>query len=229
MAMQLDRVVPFGRSLDEYIKMFSLSDHDLQSSILSVADGPASFNAEGTAKGYQIQSVDPLYAFSAGEIRDRFYAVRDNIIDQIKATPEDWVWRYHKSADDLKEHRTRVTENFAADYDTGKSQGRYTVGELPQLAYADNTFDLGLCSHFLFLYSAQFDEAFHLSAIEEMLRVCQTVSIFPLLTLSQEKSPYIATVIEQLEKAAYHCAVEKVDYELQPGGNEMLRISRSSE
>jgi len=227
MAMQLDRVVPFGRSLDEYIKMFSLSDRDLQSSILSVADGPASFNAEGTAQGYQIQSVDPLYAFSADEIRDRFYAVRDSIIAQIKATPDDWVWRYHKSADDLKDRRTQVTENFAADYDIGKQQGRYTVGELPHLAYADNTFDLGLCSHFLFLYSAQFDETFHIAAIEEMLRICQSVRIFPLLTLSQEKSPYIATVIEHLEKAAYQCAIEKVDYELQPGGNEMLKINRA--
>ncbi len=227
MAMQLDQVVPFGRSLDEYIKMFSLSDRDLQSSILSVADGPASFNAEGTAKGYQIQSVDPLYAFSAVEIRDRFYAACDNIIDQIKATPGDWVWRYHKSADDLKEHRTRVTENFAADYDTGKQQGRYTVGELPRLAYADNTFDIGLCSHFLFLYSAQFDKAFHVAAIEEMLRVCQTVRIFPLLTLSQEKSPYLVSVIKHLEKATYQGTIEKVDYELQPGGNEMLKIARA--
>ena len=49
--MQLDQVVPFGRSFDEYVRMFSLSEADLQCSILSVADGPASFNAEGTEKG----------------------------------------------------------------------------------------------------------------------------------------------------------------------------------
>lgn len=94
MEMQLDQVVPFGRSLHEYIKMFSLTEADLRASILSVADGPASFNAEGTASGYHIQSVDPLYEFSADEIKNRFYAVRDNIIDQIKATPDDWVWSW---------------------------------------------------------------------------------------------------------------------------------------
>ena len=69
MAMQLDQVVPFGRSFDEYVSMFSLSDRDLQKTILSVADGPASFNAEGTQQGCQIQSVDPLYAFKGEEIR----------------------------------------------------------------------------------------------------------------------------------------------------------------
>lgn len=50
MAMQLDQVVPFGRSFDEYVKMFSLSEADLQKSILSAAAGPASFNAEGTER-----------------------------------------------------------------------------------------------------------------------------------------------------------------------------------
>ncbi|MEM6452808.1 MAG: SAM-dependent methyltransferase, partial [Cyanobacteria bacterium P01_D01_bin.105] len=65
MAMQLDSVVPFGRSFDEYVNMFSLTATDLHRSILSVADGPASFNAEGTERGYKIQSLDPLYAFSA--------------------------------------------------------------------------------------------------------------------------------------------------------------------
>ena len=93
--MQLDRVVPFGRSLDEYIHMFALSETDLKKSILSVADGPASFNAEGTAKGYKIQSCDPLYVFGADEIRDRFYAVRDDIINQIENTRDSWVWSYH--------------------------------------------------------------------------------------------------------------------------------------
>jgi hypothetical protein len=45
MAMKLEKVVPFGRSLDEYLKMFALSASDLQQRILGVGDGPASFNA----------------------------------------------------------------------------------------------------------------------------------------------------------------------------------------
>lgn len=228
MVIELDQVVPFGRSLDEYVKMFSLSDADLKKSILSVADGPASFNAEGTEKGYRIHSIDPLYEFKGEEIRDRFYAVRDNIIDQIKATPDDWVWDYHQSADQLKERRSQVTERFAADFDQGKAQERYTVGELPHLKIADDTYDLGLCSHFLFLYTAQFDADFHISAIDELLRVCDEVRIFPLLTLAQEKSPHIAPVIEHLKgekyPERYQCSIETVDYELQPGGNEMLKI-----
>ena len=46
--MHLENIVPFGRSLDEYVHMFTLTESDFSRSILSVGDGPASFNAEGT-------------------------------------------------------------------------------------------------------------------------------------------------------------------------------------
>ncbi|MEL6161838.1 MAG: SAM-dependent methyltransferase [Cyanobacteria bacterium J06623_5] len=228
MAMQLAQVVPFGRSLDEYIQMFSLSAADLRQPILSAADGPASFNAEATVKGYQIQSCDPLYAFGADDIRDRFYAVRDNIIDQVRQSPDDWVWTYHNSPDDLGERRSQVTECFAADFEQGKQQGRYTMAELPQLPYADNAYKLGLCSHFLFLYSDQLGLAFHLAAIGELLRICSEVRIFPLLSLSLARSPHLAAVTQHLTASGHSWKIETVKYELQRGGNEMLRIIRAA-
>ena len=227
MAMNLDQVVPFGRSLDEYVRMFALSEADLQGSILSVADGPASFNAEGAKKGYQIESVDPLYCFGADEVRDRFYAVLDNIINQIIASPEDWVWSYHQSPEDLKANRVRVTERFYEDYAVGKREGRYKLGELPALSYESESFDLGLSSHFLFLYSEQKDFDFHVAALEEMLRVCQEVRVFPLLDLQLERSVHLEGAIAHLEEQNYRCDVQTVDYQLQRGGNEMLRIRRA--
>lgn len=161
MVMQLDQVVPFGRSFDEYVKMFNLTDHDLQKSILSVADGPASFNAEGTRLGYQIKSMDPIYSLTAPQIKDRFDSVVDHIIEQVEQTLEDWVWTYHRSPQDLRQSRERTIQLFCEDYDQGKAQGRYEVGELPKFSYPDDHYDLGLSSHFLFLYSDHFDKFFH--------------------------------------------------------------------
>lgn len=90
MAMQLDTVVPFGRSLDEYRQMFALSEDDLARNIIGVGDGPASFNAEMHALGKRVVSIDPLFRFSADDIEWRFYAVVDDIIAQVTATPDDW-------------------------------------------------------------------------------------------------------------------------------------------
>ena len=188
--MQLDRVVPFGRSLDEYRTMFSLSHDDLDKEIVGVADGPASFNAEMQALGKRVISVDPLYAFRPAEIEQRFHAVVDGIMRQVKETPDDWVWTFHQSPDQLRERRVQALTRFLTDYERGTTDGRYVIGELPRLDFSDAQFELALCSHFLFLYSDHFSYEFHRAAFFEMLRIAEEVRVFPLLTLALKPSPY---------------------------------------
>jgi hypothetical protein len=228
MVMKLEAVVPFGRSLDEYIRMFNLTAADLGRHILGIGDGPASFNAEATQQGVQVISVDPVYAFSGLEIQRRFEAVVDGIIEQVRATPNNWVWGYHKSPDDLRHHREQALAKFLADYDQGKDCDRYQVGELPKLNFPDGAFDLALCSHFLFLYSEHCDYNFHRASIRELLRVSREVRIFPLLTLAQGRSPYLTPILEDLRIQGQNASIVRVDYELQPGGNEMLVINAPS-
>ncbi|MEM1256323.1 MAG: SAM-dependent methyltransferase [Cyanobacteria bacterium P01_H01_bin.21] len=228
MAVKLDTVVSFGRSFDEYAKMFSLTETELQQPILSVADGPASFNAEATRLGYRIKSVDPLYCFNAAQIKQRFDAVVDDIIHQVETSLDDWVWSYHHSPDGLRKNRETAIELFCQDFEQGRTAGRYEVGELPQLNYPDAAYNLGLCSHFLFLYSEQFDQIFHLDAICEMLRVCREVRIFPLLNLDLNPSPHLDFVISALKSMGYQCDVQLVVYKFQRNGNKMLKITRNS-
>lgn len=228
MAMKLDSVVPFGRSLDEYVKMFDLSETDLQSRILGVGDGPASFNAEATAQGATVISVDPIYEFSGAEILLRFNQVVDDIIDQVRATPDDWVWTYHKSPDDLKANRIRAIETFLRDYDQGKQQHRYRVGALPSLEFGDRTFDISLCSHFLFLYSDHYDLQFHIDSIQDMLRISPDIRIFPLLTLMLKCSPHLDPVIQHFSQKGYQVTLRPVSYALQKGSTSMLQILAQS-
>ncbi len=228
MAMVLEKVVPFGRSRDEYIQMFDLSAADLERRILGVGDGPASFNAEMQAHGQTMISVDPVYQFTGAEIRQRFDAVVDGIINQVKATPQDWVWSYHASADELRASRVRAMDGFLADYDLGKAAGRYVVGELPQLPWPDQAFELVLCSHFLFLYSDHYDFDFHWRSLLEMLRLGQEVRIFPLLTLALQPSPYVEKIVAGLRDRGYSVTCETVPYEFQRGGNQMLRIRQNA-
>lgn len=226
MAMQLDQVVPFGRSLDEYRAMFSLSHDDLEKKIVGLADGPASFNAEMQARGKRVTSIDPLYAFSATEIDQRFSMIVDGIMRQVRETPDDWVWTFHQSPEQLRERRVQVITRFLSDYEQGKSEGRYVVGELPRLDCSDAQFELALCSHFLFLYSDHFSYEFHRAALFEMLRIAGEVRVFPLLTLASKPSLYLTSLREDLTSAGYHHEICAVPYELQRGGNQMLCIKR---
>ena len=223
--MKLAQVVPFGRSLDEYLNMFALSSSELKSkSILGVGDGPASFNAEGTQIGANITSIDPIYQFSGIEIKQRFDAVVDDVINQIIASPSDWIWSYHNSPQALKDNRVKAIEIFLRDYEQGKQEQRYLTAELPKLDFQEQQFDLALCSHFLFLYSEHYNCDFHFESIKEMMRISKEVRIFPLLTLGLETSPYLNFIIEESQALGYSAEIIKVSYELQKGGDKMLVI-----
>ena len=226
MAMQLDNIVPFGRCLDEYVRTFALSAEDLGKRLIGVGDGPASFNAEMQASGRTMVSVDPLYAWDGAQIAARFEAVVDTILKQVIATPNDWVWAYHRTPAQLRLLRVAVLERFLGDYEDGKAAGRYVVGALPTLNDGDDRFDLALCSHLLFLYSDHLSYDFHRASVLEMLRVAPELRIFPILTLAREISPYVQPLVLELRAAGFVVTLARVDYELQRGGNQMLRIQR---
>jgi ubiquinone/menaquinone biosynthesis C-methylase UbiE len=82
--------------------------------------------------------------------------------------------------------------------------------ELPNLPFTDLSFDLALCSHFLFLYSTQLGEAFHRSAIREMCRVIGDVRIFPLLGLGSTPSPWVQPIIEEFTADGFSVSIEDV-------------------
>jgi ubiquinone/menaquinone biosynthesis C-methylase UbiE len=115
-------------------------------------------------------------------------------------------------------------EKFLADFEPGKSQGRYIDAELPTLPYQDAAFDIALCSHFLFLYLEQLSEDFHLAALREMTRVANEVRIFPLLALGGTPSPHVEAVRQKLEHDGFAVTIEAVPYEFQRGGNQMMRV-----
>lgn len=220
--MILDNIVPFGRSKVEYELMFAFTESDHQKSIIGIGDGPASFNAEMTAAGYQVTSIDPIYQFTGAEIKSRFDACVDGIIEQVRNTPDNWIWNYHKSPEDLRANREQAIALFLADYDRGKSENKYITAELPKLHFTDRQFQLALCSHFLFLYSAHLSLEFHIDSIRELCRIAEEVRIFPILTLAQERSPYLDSVRNSLAKEGIASEIIQVPYELQKGGNQMI-------
>lgn len=112
---------------------------------------------------------------------------------------------------------------FLDDYDLGKRQGRYVDAELPSIAFPDKSFDLAVCSHFLFLYTQHLSAAFHRSAIRELCRVACELRIFPLLALDGRISSYVVNIVDDLSDS-WKVSLETVPYEFQRRGNQMMRI-----
>jgi hypothetical protein len=222
----LEHVVPWGRSFDEYCRMFSLSDDDLACRILGCGDGPASFTAHATRRGATVISCDPIYQWNDRQLRERIAVSYEQILDQTRRNADEFVWDSIASVDELGAVRMAAMEDFLSDFDRGKADGRYVTAELPSLPLADDSFDLALCSHLLFLYSRQLDEDFHRRSIRELLRVAREVRIFPLIALGGARSPFVDGVTATFRAGGCEVTVERVPYEFQRGGNEMLRIRR---
>lgn len=225
MAFKLDSVVPWGRNLKEYRMMFRLEDSDMRKKIAGFGDGPASFNCEATQQGCSVTSFDLIYQFSTSDLQKRIEEVRITVMQQMRENRDNYVWTNIKTLEELENVRMSAMQLFLSDYERGKAEDRYVCHKLPdRLPCEDNTFDIGLSSHFLLMYTA-LGYDFHIHAIEEMLRVCKEVRIFPIVDLDANSSELISKVIDYLKS---HYAVEsrKTRYEFQKGGNKLLIISR---
>jgi SAM-dependent methyltransferase len=223
----LDGVVPWGRSFDEYQRMFALSERDLELKILGCGDGPASFNAEANRHGSRVISCDPIYQWSASEIRRRVAETYEQIIEQTRRNADEFVWTSIPSVEELGRRRMAAMEAFLDDYDAGKAEGRYLNASLPGLPFGDAAFDLALCSHLLFLYTKQLGADFHQSAVRELCRVAREVRIFPLLALGGERSPYVDMAAAAARASGHEAVIETVPYEFRRGGNQMMKIRRA--
>lgn len=224
MGFTLDKVVPWGRSYDEYVRMFNLTKKDLSLRILGCGDGPAAFNSTLTKRGGSIVSVDPVYVFDTAQIRSRIAETYETVLTQLHKNQGDYVWEDIPSVEQLGKIRMSAMDEFLADFGTGRQEGRYVTGELPLLPFESQQFDIALSSHFLFLYSAHLSAEFHIQAIQEMLRVARDVRIFPLLALNGTSSPYLKAVNEHFSTKGFSVDIMRVPYEFQRGGNEMLVI-----
>jgi hypothetical protein len=226
--MQLQNIVPWGRSFKEYEQMFNLSNDELKNKkILGCSDGPASFNAELTSMGGRVLSVDPIYRYGADEIRERINDVYPVIMAQLKKNKDDYIWSDARSPDELGDIRIQSMNIFLDDYTNNSS--RYIDASLPNLPFVDKEFDLALCSHFLFLYSNHIGQEEHTHSIKELCRVASEVRIYPLLSMEDNKrSKHIEHVINEMNKIGIESSFVSVKYCFQKGATEMLVLKNTN-
>jgi hypothetical protein len=217
-------VVPWGRSFDEYLRMFDLAEADLSRGLLGCGDGPASFNREVTRRGHTVVSVDPLYGLPRDQIAVQIDETYADVIEQTRREADRFVWDAIGSVEELGRIRMSAMRDFLEDYDAGRRAGRYREGGLPELDFADSEFGLALCSHLLFFYAEQLPREFHLESMVELARVAQEVRVFPLVDVNAQPSPHLEPAIEQLRSLGHSAEIRRVPYEFQRGGNQMLVV-----
>lgn len=220
----IDHILFFGRKYEEVLSMFALNEAKISDKrILDCNAGPGTLCAEGAKRGWDIIACDPLYAQSAEEIMAQGQADVDHFLERAKD---------HESAtgkldvEAFAAGKIEALRNFIDDYDSGKASGRYVPGALPKLPFDDASFDIVLSAHFLFVVSHpdvggmvdshEFDYAFHLASMRELLRVSRgEVRLYPTVKISQPGTlhPWMAQIIGELSRDGYELGFEANTYD----------------
>jgi len=218
-----EHILFFGRTYEDILSVFALTEDDLKDrSILDCNSGPDAFVGEAAKRGFDIRGCDPLYAKPLEEI-----------VAQGKADIEDIHAKLHSQGERNQsldpeafiQSKHEALGAFAQDFAAAQGSGRYVAGALPELPFDDQSIDLVLSAHFLFVGShprfggmietEQFDEAFHHRAVRELLRVArQEVRLFPFTKSSQPNilHPWAAQIIGDLAKEGHEIAIIENDY-----------------
>ncbi|MGN7765040.1 SAM-dependent methyltransferase [Paenibacillus sp. 22594] len=225
--LDLERIVFIGRTFEEYLRMFDLQREELIGrSILDCPAGACSFTAGANKLGAASVAADIAYDYSAEVLRDKGLRDIDHTVQQLSKVKDSFVWEEFASVQELQQARTSALT--ISTLDRQQFGERYVPVELPMLPFADQTFDLTLSAHFLFMYGDRLDYDFHLRTIEELMRVTKSeIRIFPLVDLSCQRYKELERLLCAVKDQGWTAEERLVPYEFQRGADSMLRLLRA--
>jgi SAM-dependent methyltransferase len=208
--------------------MFDLPEQLGGKRILDIAGGASSFTADCNSKGIFAQAVDPRYSYAPEIVLADARAEIETSTEKLRALAHRFDWTYYGGIDQHRAGRLESFHRFAADFSASDAKKRYIAGSLPELPLADQSFDIVLCSHFLFLYADQFDASFHERAVLDMIRICRPggqVRIYPLLSLRWEPYPHLSSLLAAICSTGASPSIEDSLLPFIPNSSKMLVIN----
>ncbi len=163
------------------------------------------------------------------ELDDLIFHANDDIkhvIERVSLVSHLYNWDFYSSINDLKKFRMVALQRFQEDYQNGILENRYMKAELPNLPFEDNSFDLVLSGHFLFLYSDKLDYTFHLSSILELYRgSSKEVRIYPIQGPDARPYAHMEKLLADVRSKGIKVDILPDTFLFQRGRNGVLRLT----
>ena len=221
--MNLERVVLIGRRFWEYERFFGLADVAADWKIADIGGGVSSFCAEACESGLNVMAIDPIYGIDADKLETKCEDDLKDMIRKLSGIEHLYLWNEFKDKPALEDNRRDAYRRFIGHYRSAPE--RYIHGALPSIEANDQSCDLALVSHLLFLYDHILDEKFHRESVRELMRIARReIRIFPIVSLSGYRSPFVEAVIDEAGRGK--AEILKTNYMFIRGGDEYLKISK---
>lgn len=217
-----------SRAGREYEAMFALEPGMLAAGpVLDAAAGASSFQADAMAAGIDVRSADPRYGMSPQAFAEFGEAELAAADDKLRRLEGQYDWSFYGSLDEHRKLREGALSRFLDHY--SRHRERYVEASLPHLPFADGTFRLALCSHFLFLYGDTFGKAFHREALQELYRVLAPggeLRAYPLVTLRWEPYPHLGDIVQPLRQLGAQIGIGEGRLPFVPKPSPMLIVRK---
>lgn len=205
--MEFAQVIFYGRLGSQALAMFNIDPTQWQGQkVLDCPGGPGSLSAELRAAGVDVTAVDPLYALREAELKQRALADLEAALATL-AKSEDI--RPDFDLDACRQEHLEALEAFVRDRQVHPD--RYLAASLPELPFADDSFDLVVCGHLLFSYAPRsagglmnepgLDLPWHRLALAELQRVSRrSLRLYPAHTMRRQahRHPYAVSLLAEL-------------------------------
>jgi hypothetical protein len=222
----LERIVFIGRTFEEYMEIFSLSKEELKGKkILDCPSGACSFTSVGNKMGLDVTACDIAYYHDANDLKQKGFQDIEHAMAHVRNDKENYVWNYFSDVEELRKERLNAL--ISCSEDMLESPERYIPATLPVLPFEDGEFDIILSAHLLFMYADRLNNDFHISTLNELLRISKgEVRIFPLVDLKGKRYEHIDHIKYHLQDSGCTFEKVKVAYEFQNNTNSMLVIKK---
>lgn len=217
-------LVLWGHSLEDYQRMFGLSDQDLALNFIEVASGPTGFNAQMHTRGHRVTSVDEMFGLALADLKQHMYSTFEEHLEAISQHSDVFKWGSYGTLDNLAANRRKGMELFLEDFLPGKAEGRYVAATPNRLPFPDFSYDIALLSHHLFAESDMNSIQDDINVIKETSRVAKEIRIFPLVDNQAKLSPTVGPVMLALQQEELGVEIREVPYTLQGKANAMMRV-----
>lgn len=226
--LKLDHIVTIGRRFFEYNSIFLLDDLDPSAEkILDVGGGVSSFTYEAVERGFEVMSVDPIYAFDHYKLGRKCEEDIEYTINNLEKTAHMINWgKPIADFEHLRQTRRSSYKMFLDDFK--ENRWRYLDAQFPYTPFiVRDNFTISLVSHLLFIYDNHIDYDTHVSIIKEILRVTsKEVRIYPLINLNFKTSEFVGRIMKDPLFASVSFELRPTEYMLLGGADKMMVIKK---
>lgn len=216
----------FGRPYEELLRCFGYNEVDLIGrTVLECPSGPSSFVARANAVGIKATGVDPVFNRTPSALKRLAYTDFEDMYRKIRAKPEFFVAKTYPSIEESEKIRGKAMEAFLVDYGKMYPHGRYLAASLPKLPFPNDSYDVVLCGHLLFVYEELLDLDFCVESLYELCRISrEEVRVHPVVDISGKRHEQIEAVMHRLGRAGHKASIVAVEHEFFRGANRTLQI-----